>query len=289
VSERSDAPSESGRSPVDGTAADASTYKLYTELASWWPLMSAPSEYAEEAGVYRRALVAGSRRPVRTLLELGSGGGNNASHLAPHFESMTLVDLSPGMLEVSRGLNPVLEHHQGDLRTVRLAADTAPGASPRADRARAAAVRRFDAVLVHDAVMYMTTEDDLRRAMETAFVHCEPGGAALFCPDCVRETFHEEADMGGHDGDGRSMRWVSWCWDDDPADTLCQVEYVYLLCESGAAPRVVRERHQEGLFARDVWLRLLEEVGFEASMLPFEHSEIEPGTVELFLGQKPPG
>jgi SAM-dependent methyltransferase len=231
--------------------------------------MSAPSEYAEEAAVYRAALVGGSRRPVRTLLELGSGGGNNASHLAPHFDAMTLVDLSPGMLEVSRSLNPGLAHIQGDMRSVRLG-------------------RRFDAVLVHDAVMYMTTESDLRLAMETAFLHCEPGGAALFCPDCVRETFHEEADVGGHDGDGRSMRWVSWCWDDDPGDTICQVEYVYLLCESGAAPRVVRERHDEGLFARAVWLRRLEEVGFEPSVLPFEHSEIEPGTVELFLGRKPP-
>ena len=35
----------------------------------------------------------------------------------------------------------------------------------------------------HDAVAYMKTEDDLRQAIETAYVHCQPGGAALFaCP-----------------------------------------------------------------------------------------------------------
>src|SRR3712207_7634231 len=39
------------------------------------------------------------------------------------------------------------------------------------------------------SIVYMTTEADLRRAIETAFVHCEPGGAALFAPDHVRENF----------------------------------------------------------------------------------------------------
>ncbi|MHC4615594.1 MAG: class I SAM-dependent methyltransferase, partial [Planctomycetota bacterium] len=53
------------------------------------------------------------------VLELGSGGGNNASHLKKWFD-MTLVDLSPHMLEVSRALNPECSHQQGDMRTVRL-------------------------------------------------------------------------------------------------------------------------------------------------------------------------
>ena len=243
--------------------------KLYGELASWWPLLSAPEDYAEEAAIYRQALVEGSRRPIRTLLELGSGGGNNASHLAPHFESMTLVDLSPGMLAGSRALTQALEHIQDDMRTVRLG-------------------RRFDAVLVHDAVVYMTTETDLRRAMETAYVHCEPGGAALFCPDCVRETFRAGTDTGGHDGDGRALRYLEWTYDVDPSDTVYQVDYAYVLHERGESPRVVLDRHDEGLFARDVWLRLLRRVGFEPRVVPLVHSEVEPGTVEMFVAAKPP-
>jgi len=74
---------------------------MYGELAAWWPLLSAPSEYAEEAEIYRRLLVEAADRPPVTLLELGSGGGNNAAHLKAHFR-LTLVDLSQGMLEVSR-------------------------------------------------------------------------------------------------------------------------------------------------------------------------------------------
>ncbi len=79
--------------------------RLYTDLAKWWPLCSSPDEYKEEAEIYRRTLLHHSPRTPVTLLELGSGGGNNASHLKRHFK-MTLVDLSPGMLRVSRKLNP---------------------------------------------------------------------------------------------------------------------------------------------------------------------------------------
>ncbi len=93
--------------------------KLYREIADWWPILSTPEEYAEEAELYRKALVTSASAPIHTLLELGSGGGSNASHLKKHFQ-MTLVDLSPGMLEVSRKLNPECEHLQGDMRSVRL-------------------------------------------------------------------------------------------------------------------------------------------------------------------------
>jgi len=39
------------------------------------------------------------------------------------FAQMTLVDRAPGMLEVSRALNPDVVHVQGDLRDVRIRKD----------------------------------------------------------------------------------------------------------------------------------------------------------------------
>jgi SAM-dependent methyltransferase len=240
---------------------------MYGELSGWWPLLSAPAVYAEEAGIYRRLLVEAADRPPETVLELGSGGGNNASHLKAHFR-MTLVDLSPGMLEVSRELNPDLEHVQGDMRTVRVG-------------------RTFDAVFVHDAVNYMTTVEDLRAAMETAFVHCRPGGSALFAPDQLRETFRTGTDHGGHDGDGRAARFLEWTWDPDPLDTTCTVDYAYLLREADGSVRVAYDRHVEGLFPRATWLSLLAETGFQARAVPVDHSELEPGTYEVFVATRP--
>jgi SAM-dependent methyltransferase len=240
--------------------------KLYDSLADWWPLLSAPSDYEEEAAIYRKCLAESGDAPALTLLELGSGGGNNASHLKEHFE-MTLVDRSSGMLAHSRTLNPECEHHQGDMRTIRLE-------------------RRFDRIFVHDAICYMTTIEDLRQVVETAFCHCRHGGAAVFVPDCVRETFSPATDHGGHDGPQRSLRYLEWTWDPNPSDNTYLVDYAYVLRDSDGSIRVEHDRHVEGLFRRAEWLHVLSEVGFAPQIGTFQHSELD-GPLELFIGLKP--
>jgi SAM-dependent methyltransferase len=241
--------------------------RLYGELAEWFHLLTAPEEYAEEAAIYWRAIVEAADRPPRTLLELGSGGGNNAMHYKRHLAEVTLVDLSPAMLAISRQVNPECEHVAGDMRTVRLG-------------------RAFDAVFVHDAVMYLTGEGDLRQAFETAFVHCRPGGVAVFAPDCVRETFVPATEHGGHDGEGRGLRYLMWTWDPDPSDVTFVADFAYLLREDGRPMRHEYERHVCGLFGREVWLRLLAEVGFRARVQRFEWSDL-PTEGVLFVGVRP--
>jgi hypothetical protein len=150
--------------------------------------------------------------------------------------------------------------------------------------------RRWDCVFVHDAVAYMTSEADVRRAIETAWVHCEPGGAALFAPDHVRENFQPSTDHGGNDdGAGRGLRYLEWTWDPDPADCTYTVDYAYLLREADGSVRAVHDRHVEGLFSREDWLRWLSEVGFRPETVPLDHSELEPGAYEVFVARKPAG
>ena len=48
--------------------------RLYGELSEWWPLLSAPSEYEEEAHVYRTLLLAACEDPPRTLVHLHGEG-----------------------------------------------------------------------------------------------------------------------------------------------------------------------------------------------------------------------
>jgi SAM-dependent methyltransferase len=240
--------------------------KLYNELASWFHLLTAPAEYADEAALYRDTILASSTIPVAAVLELGSGGGNNASHMKSHF-SLTLVDLSPEMLAVSRELNPDCEHVQGDMRSVRLN-------------------RNFDAVFVHDAVSYITDLDDLGATVETAFVHCKPGGVALFVPDHVRETFKPATDHGGHDGDSRGLRYLMWDWDPDPTDTTYISDFAYLLREENGAVLVVHDRHVCGLFAQEQWTTVLLESGFLPEMRPTDEPEGQPGSL-MFVASKP--
>ena len=236
--------------------------KLYDELAEWWPLFSAPADYAEEAALFAKLLTGSCSPPPRTVLELGSGGGNNALYLKQSFE-MILVDLSPQMLAVSRALNPECEHREGDMRTVDLE-------------------RTFDAVFVHDAIMYMTTIADLAAAIRTAYRHCRAGGVALFVPDCVRETFVEETRHGGHDGaDGRSLRYLEWTVDPDSADTTYRTDYAIILRDRHGDTRIVHDYHVEGLFSRAEWMRMLRETGFAPSIT------IDEWGRELFVAKRP--
>jgi hypothetical protein len=82
------------------------TEKLYYDLAGWWLVISPPSEYAEEAKVYVEMIRSAVSVPVRRVLELGSGGGNNALHMKQAFE-MALVEPAERMRQNSRKLNPV--------------------------------------------------------------------------------------------------------------------------------------------------------------------------------------
>jgi SAM-dependent methyltransferase len=248
---------------VSGVAA-GETPKLYSELASWFHLLTAPEDYADEAELYRRLLVEVAKGPVERVLELGSGGGNNASHLKAHFE-LTLVDRSPQMLGLSRELNPECRHVAGDMREVRLG-------------------EAFDAVFVHDALAYLTTERDLAATIATAREHCRPGGAALFVPDYVRERFRPRTSSGGHDGDGRALRYLEWVWDPDPDDVTYLVDFAYLLRDEGGGVRCEHDRHVCGAFPEETWLELLADSGFraEARFLP---EEGEPAGAELFVAR----
>jgi hypothetical protein len=148
---------------------------------------------------------------------------------------------------------------------------------------------QFDCVFVHDAVAYMATETDLRQVIATAYAHCRPGGAALFAPDHLRENFHPSTDHGGHDDEGRGLRYLEWTWDPDPADTSYVVDYAYLLRDADGAVRVEWDRHVEGLFSRRDWLRFLTEAGFAATVVTFDHSEVEAGSYEIFVCTVPAG
>jgi SAM-dependent methyltransferase len=217
--------------------------RMYEDLASWWPLLSAPEEYAGEAVLFNQLFTEAGTPPQNTLLELGCGGGNIASFLKATW-AITLTDVSSHMLAVSRALNPECAHVEGDMRTLRLS-------------------RLFDAVFVHDAVCYMTTEDDLQAAITSAAVHCRPGGVALFAPDWVSESYTPGTDTGGHDADdGRALRYLEWSHPVRRGDSTYAVDYVIVTHEVSGETEAVLDRHIEGLFARDVWVTLLRAAGF---------------------------
>jgi SAM-dependent methyltransferase len=238
--------------------------RLYADLAGWWPLMSPPSEYVEEAADLLPLLTSSEPATAQpTLLELGSGGGSLAHHLKDRFR-LTLTDRSPDMLAVSRIVNPHCEHIVGDMTSIDLG-------------------RQFDRVLVHDAIMYAITPEAAQAALRTAARHCRNGGTVVVMPDCVRETFEPATECGGEDGaDGRALRYLMWTWDRDPADSRFEVEYAFVLREADGRVHVEHDRHQEGCFPRADWLAWLDQAGLDARI------HVDPWKRDVFVGVRRP-
>ncbi len=241
--------------------------RLYRELAEWMPLVTAERDYRLEASIYRRLFLTHDPN-TRTVLELGCGAGNNAYHLKRRFD-MTLVDVSPEMLELCRTKNPGCEHVLGDMRSVRLH-------------------KQFDAVFIHDAISYMTTLDDLSSAIKTAFEHCKPGGQLIIQPDFLKETFREGTSHGGNDGESRSARYLQWIRDPDPNDSTYVVEFALFLARADGSVSLEHDTHLMGVFSEREWFEVLCCAGFcpEIVQEPFTHEGFTHLHLDIVVGRR---
>ena len=86
--------------------------RLYSEFASWFHLLTLLPAMRRRRSSLRKTLSEASPAPLESVLELGSGGGNNAFHLKHHFK-MTLTDLSSGMLGQSRAIESRMRAYPG--------------------------------------------------------------------------------------------------------------------------------------------------------------------------------
>jgi SAM-dependent methyltransferase len=238
--------------------------RIYSDLVEWYPMLDPVEDHADEVAVFLAAFDQKLVGRNLTLLELGSGAGNNAFYLKQRFKC-SLVDLSSAMLDLSRRQNPECTHIESDMRTVRLG-------------------RTFDAVFVHDAICHMTTKDDLEAAIQTAWEHTRPGGVALFAPDHVKETFKEGKTTQSASLGDRRMEWTEQTVDPDSDDSTYNVEFDFVM-RHGAETWDLEDRFVLGLFPRNTWMRLLEDVGFKVKVqhCPFEGFE----SYEVFVCSRP--
>lgn len=220
--------------------------RLYDDLAYLWPVLSPPGDYESEAQTIVDTIMPAmpdDRRP--RLLELGAGGGHTLVHIADRFDC-TAVDLSPSMLENCRRLVPSARVITGDMRSVRLE-------------------ETFDAVLVHDAIDYMTTPRDAQAALATVAAHLRPGGVAVIAPTYVADDFEDgdyEADQGH--GEGMTLTYISYARrrPDDPHRLELHLAYVI---DRGDEVEVIHDAHECGLFTLDHWHRWIEEAGLRTA------------------------
>ena len=217
-------------------------YRLYSDLAHWWPHISPRESYEAEAQVHLRLIDDALGRMATSILELGSGGGRLAAIYGSDRE-VVLSDLSPEMIEQSQQHNPTREHVVGDMRSMRLN-------------------RTFDAVVIQDAVMYLTSPEDLLATFITAAEHLKTGGVLLILPDVVKETFQEGSISGGTFG-SPAAQLLEWHWDPNPDDDTFQVDMCLMIRNENGEIETIHEQHKMGLFDRSTLCRLMREAGFQ--------------------------
>ena len=253
--------------------------RMYDDFAHLWPLISHHADYADEAKHWRAVLDAklgdpddnpDDRAQRPRILELGVGGGNNLHHIlypdcaAPRSPSAACecrqtprydahaVDLSDKMLANSRALNPSVQHHLGDMRSARLGV-------------------HFDAVLIHDAICYMMSENDIRATLRTARAHLRPGGVLIMAPDWFTETYPgtQISARVRRDDSAPHFASVEYDYDPDPTDNALESVFIYFVKGEDGRVRVEEDRHITGIFSIQTWLSLMRQAGFAAERVPY--------------------
>ncbi|MHC4695960.1 MAG: class I SAM-dependent DNA methyltransferase [Planctomycetota bacterium] len=229
---------------------EAEQCRLYGDLAWLWPLISPPADYLAAADEAATLLRRFGRREIRRVLDLGCGGGHFDYGLKRHF-AIVGVDLSEAMLALAHELNPEVTYLRGDLR-----------APPTREL--------FDAVYLGDAVNYMLSEADLRRAFRAAYEHLAPGGGFFTFAERTRENLTSpETHVTHHADEHVHVTFIEDMYDPDAADSTYDVTLLFLI-RRGRELAVEVDRHRCGLFPLTTWQATAAEVGFDTRVIAIE-------------------
>jgi len=226
--------------------------RLYQELAHLWPLLSPPQDYTADAEKIRALIDQKLGNPQSAkrfaILELGAGGGHTLCHLSNDFDC-TAVDLSDAMLDNSRKLNPNVEHIVADMRCFDLH-------------------RTFDVVLIHDAVDYLLTENDIAATFAAVHRHLRPGGVAIIAPTYVSESFCDgESTEDENANEQVELRYVSQV--ERVPGQPNQIAMNLTLFQRDRTTQqmtIESDRHLCGLFPKQTWLDLMSAENFNVEM-----------------------
>jgi SAM-dependent methyltransferase len=217
------------------------TRRLYKDLAWTWPIISPPEQYIKESEEIKRAIKKFSKIPVKTVLNLGCGGGHVDWVLKKYFK-ITGIDISKNMLKLAKKLNPDVMYLRGDMRKIRLNT-------------------KFDAVLIHDSINYMLTKRDLEAAFRTGYNHLKSGGVLItFVEECSiikqNKIYYSNRKRGSVE-----ITFIEHYYDPNPKDSTYECTFIYLIRKNKKL-EIHTDRHLCGIFNLKTRLLILRKVGF---------------------------
>ena len=239
------------------------TNRLYQDLAWLWPLWEGLDIYKKESREIVRLIRKHSKIKVHTLLDIGCGGGKNASYFKKHFD-VTGIDISKQMLKNARKLNPECKFIIADMRNFDLK-------------------KKFDSVFINDAHNYMMTQRDLLKTFKMAYQHLKPAGVMVVHPDQTKASFRQNSTHIWRSKRGdMDITFIENNYDPDPRDSTYESTFVFLIRKKGKL-RIEHDFHRGGIFTLNTWRNLLKKAGFEVHQ---EKDEETPG-IPTFVCIKP--
>ena len=209
--------------------------KSYGSLAWTERIIVSGDACANEVEQYVSAIKKHSNRELKTMLHLGCGAGGHDYYFKKYFE-VTGVDVSQGMLNIAREKNSDVSYIQGDMRSVRLE-------------------QKFDVVIIPDSIAYMSTVEDLKKAIHSVACHLCPGGIFLVVAHTKDEFRNNNFAYSGSDGDIHITVFEN---NHVISDSQYEAALVYLIRQGGVL-QVEHDVHTLGLFDYDTWLKLFSE------------------------------
>jgi SAM-dependent methyltransferase len=211
------------------------------------------TEYAQYCEFVTDIIEKATQIPVKTLLNLGCGGGKNLFNLKKRYTA-TGLDISPEMLLSAKDLNPDCKLIREDIRSFSLG-------------------KRYDAILIDDAIGYMVSQEEIESVIRCARDHLNPGGVMVVTPE-FKEAFvqNETATYKGEktvNGEHVEVTFIENNYDPDPEDDTYESALVFVIRENGKL-RIETDVHTLGLFTSDTWRTLLRGAGLSFSEYLYE-------------------
>lgn len=222
-------------------------WAAYNNLAWTERILGTTESYKEEALTYIEFIKSHTSASSPTMLHLGCGAGGHDFHFKRHF-SVTGVDLSAGMLEIAKKTNPEITYVEGDMRTINLN-------------------RKFDAVVIPDSIMYMSTLADLKKTLVNAARHLKTGGVMLVVAH-TKEDFKEN--NFAYTGEKEEIHVTVLENNHIVSDSTYEATMIYLIRQQGKL-KIHHEVHTCGLFPYKHWMEIFAECQLEMSGISMDH------------------
>lgn len=145
---------------------------VFLDYSKYYDLIYSDKDYEKEVNYIDNLLTQCPQKKIQSILELGSGTGKHAYHLAQKGYEIAGIDLSEEMLKQANSmlsklpieLTSKIRLEKGDVRTYRT-------------------TQTFDAAIsLFHVLSYQNTQRDVMAMFQTAKAHIKPGGLFIF--DC---------------------------------------------------------------------------------------------------------